>query len=143
VKAAWVDRLDEAWWQIRYAVKRLWLIVKHRPFIICPFCKGKGGEVSGYYEPEWSECRACWHHWEDLEDHGLRWFAGRLPAWEYLRARASIWCGMWEVTRFRDLIRCKIGIHRWQRDDDIEPGLETCCVCYTARQDGRIINCDD
>lgn len=26
---------------------------------ICPLCGGTGGAISGYYEPEWSECRLC------------------------------------------------------------------------------------
>lgn len=128
------DRISDAWWSVRYAAKRVWLVVRHRPLITCPFCKGAGGEMSGYYEPEWSECSACWGHWNDLEDHGIRWAVGRLPLWDYLRARASLWCGMWELTRFRDLIRCKLRIHRWMNEDDMEPGLRICCVCYATKK---------
>jgi hypothetical protein len=25
----------------------------------CPICAGQGGEISGYYEPEWSDCLCC------------------------------------------------------------------------------------
>jgi hypothetical protein len=34
-----------------------WLYGLIRP--VCPHCDGKGGAVSGYYEPEWSGCRCC------------------------------------------------------------------------------------
>ncbi len=27
---------------------------------VCPACKGEGGAVSGYYEPEFSECMCCY-----------------------------------------------------------------------------------
>jgi hypothetical protein len=123
--------IDEAQWQLRNNAMRLWLVVKHRPLVKCPFCKGKGGEVSGYYEPEWCECHACYDHWEQLTDHGLRWFEGRLPVWEYLRARASIRFGLWYPARFRDLIRCKMGRHRWV--DEVDHSMQICCVCYEHR----------
>lgn len=74
-------------------MKKLWLIIWHRPFVTCPFCKGRGGDVVGYYEPEWTECRECWDYWKDLDDWGLAWFAGRLPLLKFIQARASIWCG--------------------------------------------------
>lgn len=127
---------SEVWWQARYTAKRLWLIVRHRPLITCPICKGVGGEISGYYEPEWSECSACWHHWEDLEDHGMPWFVGRLPLLMYVRARLSLRFGLWYPARFRDVLGCKLGIHSWMSEEEscAGPGTRLCGVCYAMKK---------
>lgn len=86
--------MDEGLWWLRTWAARLWLIARHRPFFTCPFCRGNGGAMSGYYEPEWCECSACWPRWEGLEDHGMKWFIGRMPLMDYLRAGSSIWAGL-------------------------------------------------
>lgn len=129
------ERIEDAWWNVREFAVKAWLVVRHRPFFTCPLCKGKGGAMQGYYEPEWSECSACYERWESLDDHGWTWFVGRLPLLDYLRCRASIRCGMWELTRFRDLIRCKLGIHRWHDDEAV--GKPICCVCYEVKGEKR------
>ncbi len=122
--------MSEALYELRYRAIRLWLVIKHRSFFRCPFCEGKGGAMSGYYEPEWSECHACHRHWDDLVDHGLGWVEGRLPLLEWLRAKVAIRCGIGFICRFREAAACKLGWHYWMDEDDIEPGLKICCVCY-------------
>lgn len=105
-------------------------LLKNRPLLTCPFCKGKRGAIQGYYEPEWDDCDACGHYWQDMEDNGWRWFVGRLPVWSWLEAKVSIWCGFWRLTRLRDIARCKLGIHHWINEDEITPGYRVCCVCW-------------
>lgn len=111
---------------------RIWMLAKHRPFITCPFCDGKGGAMSGYYEPEWSECRECYPHWEPLTDCGPEWCVGRLPVWEWVRARISLAFGLWYIANIRTVIACRLGFHDWMNEDRMEPGLRICCVCYQS-----------
>lgn len=120
-------------YQLKDWLTKAWLIVKHRPLITCPWCKGTGGAIEGYYEPEWQECRECYHHWEELSDYGLDWFAGRLPVLQYLRARVSIWAGLWFTARISDALRCKAGYHDFADHSHWEPGLEICSTCLTPK----------
>jgi hypothetical protein len=116
--------------------RRAWVVLKHRSFLVCPFCKGSGGEVSGYYEPEWSECATCFKHYEEFDDHGMQWFVGRLPLIAWIRAKASIRFGLWYSARFRDLLACKFGRHRWMDegpDGDSEKRLHICATCYRSK----------
>lgn len=61
------------------------------PLVRCPFCKGAGGEVSGYYEPEWSECMWCWSQADWLADNVSPWFEGRVHPlrWPRLKILAA------------------------------------------------------
>ncbi len=111
-------------------IHRSWLILKHRPFFRCPFCEGKGGAMSGYYEPEWSECYECYRSWEPLVDCGVDWFEGRLALLDWIRAKAAQRCGIWQICGLRQLLACKLGWHRWMNEDAIQPGLRICCICY-------------
>jgi hypothetical protein len=111
-----------------------WLWIRHRPLIKCPFCQGKGGAMSGYYEPEWSECGECFRFWDDLDDHGWPWFVGRLPVWAWLQSKASIRARLWYRLSFTSLIKCKIGIHRWMNEDRMEPGLRICARCWKDKK---------
>lgn len=129
--------IEDFLWAIRRCEKIAWLVLWHRPLMRCPICKGAGGATSGYYEPEWCECSTCWDYWNDLEDCGMEWFVGRAPIWIWLRARLSIACGMWYAVRIRDLVRCRVGLHRWMNEDEMEPGLRVCCVCYEHKHDGK------
>lgn len=49
----------------------LWNII--RP--VCPACDGKGGSMSGYYEPEFDSCRCCNRDDQNDEEvtHVWRW----------------------------------------------------------------------
>lgn len=126
-----IDRLIDWRWELRRAAKVAWLWLRHRPLVTCPFCKGRGGAMEGYYEPEWSECRACWTLWNDLEDYGATWFVGRISLRGWVRAKVSIRFGFWELTRVRDVVRCRfLRWHRWTNADTTDPGLRLCCVCY-------------
>lgn len=123
--------------ELCYSAKRwlriAWLIVRHRPFFKCPLCKGRGGE-SDYYG-EWSECR-CWAYWNDLEDWGCEWFIGRAPFREWLRFKVSARSGL-PPCRVRDVIKCKLGWHRWVDMHTGNPPCgqgELCCLCYEMRE---------
>jgi hypothetical protein len=129
-RPTFTDRLYEAWWFIRDNARRAWLIVKRRPFLRCPFCKGEGGAVQGYYEPEWTECRVCFDHWNELDDYSMPWFVGRLPLLQWIRAKVAQRFGLWYVVSVREALLCRLGFHRWRPEDGIEPGLRICCRCY-------------
>jgi hypothetical protein len=121
-------------------LKKLFLILKHRSIFCCPFCKGHGGEVSGYYEPEWTECHCCYEHYDELNDHGMEWFVGRVPLWVWIRAKVSIRCEFWFCGTIRNCIRCRMGWHYWMDESRIEPGYEVCACCYTARKNGVLLD---
>lgn len=135
------DFIESIAWELRFFAERIWLVIKHRPWLRCPFCQGKGGEVSGYYEPEWTECRDCWPYYRDLEDHRWTWFVGRLPLLQWLRAKASIRFGLWYTADFSDIIKCKCGRHRWMDETDMEPGLYVCATCYEHKHEPEAPPC--
>lgn len=122
--------LDELWYSVSGWAKRIWLFIRNRPLIKCPFCNGAGGEMSGYYEREWTECSECWRHWDELEDRGINWVVGRMPLLKFIRAKLSIRLGHWRTACIRELIACKLGRHDWMNEDEAEPGLRICRVCY-------------
>lgn len=114
-----------------YSVRNFCRAVRLRPLVICPFCRGKGGEMSGYYEPEWSECSTCWRCWRDLEDCGWNWFVGRVPVWTWVQSKLSIRAGLWYPLPVTGLIKCKVfGLHRWMNEDESQPGLRICANCW-------------
>lgn len=118
------------WYEVRSFFRKAWLVVKHRPFFTCPFCRGDGGRM-GYTDcgNEWSECSCCYDHWDDLSDHGLTWFEGRIPLWELVRSKVSIWCGLWYPLRLCTLFRCKVlRWHRWV--DEPDHGVRICACCW-------------
>lgn len=56
---------------------------------ICPACNGEGGAMSGYYEPEFSECGCCYpdRWYEDSNPtHVWRW---RAWVWRYQQRRTE------------------------------------------------------
>jgi hypothetical protein len=128
-----MDRLEEREWvyTITSTMRKLWLFAKHRPLLTCPFCEGRGGNSD--YWGEWSECYTCWDHWQELDDYGWRWFGGRVPVWKWVQCKVSIWSKVGERTRIRDIIRCKLGLHCWINEDDMEPGLRICRICYESK----------
>lgn len=94
-----------------------WLtVLRDRCWIKCPACGGDGGEMSGYYEPEWTECWACYAAWEEAEDHGVDWSVGRLGPVRWIWAKLG---PLWNW-------RCAIfGLHQ------VDPTLpQACAVCY-------------
>src|SRR5262245_23316032 len=104
-------------------LKTLWLIIWLHPVIKCPLCKGQGGAMAGYYEPEWTECE-CWNDWRDLEDRGRAWFIGRLTPLNWCRAKAAMkFVKIESVIPLLDTLRCATGLHRWSRTE-VEPGHE-------------------
>ena len=108
-----------------------WLILKHRPFIKCPLCKGVGGGTD--YYGEGYECRDCWGYSHDLENYGADWFVGRVPFWAWVQSIICTRLGFWEKRRIRDAVRCRIGWHQWMNDDQIEPGRRVCSCCYSHK----------
>lgn len=114
----------------------IWLIVKHRPFFNCPFCRGDGG-YRDYYG-EWCECSACYGHWEELYDFDIRCAQGRVPFWLWIRGKASIMAKLGEPATLTRIALCKIGLHRWMKYDvgggDTD---EMCAVCYTEKKKKR------
>lgn len=131
--------------RLRDALRAMWLIVKHRPLLTCPLCKGRGGEVSGYYEPEWSECD-CEPHWDQLEDAGMTWCVGRLPVWWWVRVKVSMSRGLcfMGIPRVRDVLRCAVGWHNWHKEESMGAGSYLCVVCFkSGRQRGRRIVAKD
>lgn len=131
---------EEFTYWLRNVAVIAWLVVKHRPFFICPFCKGDGGAMSGYYEPEWSECPECFDHWSDLVDHRATWFDGRMPLLKRIRAAVSIRAGLWYTARLRDVLSCRLKRHDWMTEAHLsEPGHRICGVCYHHEQDEKSI----
>lgn len=116
-----------------YFARDVWLILRRRPLLPCPFCKGKGGAVTGYEEPEWCECTTCYEHWDDLIDAGWGWFQGRIPVWTWVQSKLSIRAGLWYALPLIDLAKCKFGIHAWVNNDTTEPGLRICARCWTHK----------
>jgi len=118
---------------IRKRLMQLWLVIRHRPIIKCPICDGEGGAMSGYYEPEWSECPCCYKHWVNAVDWGVTWAEGRLPLWSFVRAKVAMWCRMDFRETVLNCLKCKAGWHLWERQLD---GETFCERCY-ARKDGE------
>jgi hypothetical protein len=58
--------------------------------IVCPACNGDGGEMSGYYEPEFSECQCCNERGDNEEEvtrvWRWRWWWFRFNQWRADRA---------------------------------------------------------
>ena len=52
---------------------------------ICPECDGEGGRMSGYYQPEWSECGLCNPDGTVDEPVARVWF------WQVWRWRYHLW----------------------------------------------------
>lgn len=54
---------------------------------VCPACDGEGGSMSGYYEPEFSECSCCYEDpwWE--ESNPTRVWRWRTWKWRYAEWR--------------------------------------------------------
>ena len=49
---------------------------------VCPACAGEGGAMSGYYEPEFSECMCCYYdRWYDDANPTRVW---RWWGWLYM-----------------------------------------------------------
>lgn len=117
-------RLESLYWWARK-----WLIfVRYLPILKCPACHGKGGEMSGYYEPEWMECSECYDSYSHTEDYGLDWTVGRLSPWKWP------WAWLWAKTghvAFHGWLLCKIGWHRW--DDDVTFPVGVCRQCFEAK----------
>jgi hypothetical protein len=113
-----------------YFLYKIWLIVKHRPFIKCPFCGGIGGSIEGYYEREWSECHACYDEWRGLDDCNLSWFVGKTSLLNWIRSKLSIRSGLWYRAKLVTILRCKIGLHKFS-----EMGYDEklCVYCYKVR----------
>lgn len=56
----------------------------------CPHCKGEGGFMDGYYEPEWSGCRCCDPKEERMDEPVTRvwrwhWWLFRFAEWREMR----------------------------------------------------------
>jgi len=62
-----------------------WLLSIVRP--VCPECDGNGGGMSGYYEPEWSDCDCCNPQGRDLEDGRIT----RVWRWRLWQRRYELW----------------------------------------------------
>lgn len=133
MKPKLLELIEDMRYRATGVLKRAWLIAKHRPIVTCPFCKGQGGSVD--YWGEWCECRECWKHWSELDDCHLHWFIGRLPLWQWCKAKISMWAGFWFICGLVDVVRCKIGLHRWMNEFETEPGLKICSVCYQHKYD--------
>ena len=124
---------------MKRALQVIWAILRARTFLKCPFCKGAGGSVVGYYEPEWTECYECYSEWDNLADMGMEWFQGRVSLLNYLRSRIAIACGLWSREKIKHSVGCKLGRHLWMDESEIEDGLEVCCVCYSHRKRSRLL----
>lgn len=79
----------------------LWL-----PITRCPCCEGRGGEMSGYEQPEWDDCHFCYNEW--FSDREMFWTFGhvhpvRLP-WGYLITKTGHFT-------FRGWVACRVGDH--------------------------------
>lgn len=107
---------------------KLFLVIKYRPFFRCPMCRGTGWSyISAYAEP--FECSTCWDHWKELTDVHLDCFEGRIPLLSWIRCRISIRCGLWYEAKLINLLRCKLGLHRWVACED-----DTfCATCYLPK----------
>ena len=114
------------------SLHRAWLVIRHRPVMVCPFCEGRGGEVSGYYEPEWTECWSCHEHWDALDELGVRWAVGRMPFWMWVRSKAAIRCKLWFPARLRDPLRCWLGFHQFISHGENMPCL--CRICWSENE---------
>ena len=125
---------EDLLYRLKNAVCRCWLVARNRPFFTCPCCEGKGGSVQGYYEPEWTECYACYDYWEKLEDWGWDRFVGRLPAWAWLRTKVALRFGFDPQWPIRDMLRCRLGWHCWMNEDRLEPGLRICARCWKDKK---------
>lgn len=118
-------------------MKILWLIIRLRPFIKCPYCEGEGGAVSGYYEPEWMECWHCHRYWEAISDYyyDRSWWEGRMPLLVWVRAKASIRAKMPGLSRWRDIICCRLG--KCLNFMDADAKTLVCRACFTPRPSGN------
>lgn len=134
-RRTWVRRWLEnrTWgWRVMRAAK--WL--RYRPLVPCPTCRGRGGQTCGGEEPEWDDCWECEPFWSATLDGGMEWTLGRVPLlrWPsiWLRTRLGIAGGPWRLS-FVGWAKCKIGLHSWSDESDMEPGLELCHRCYESR----------
>ena len=118
------------WYLFHVILYKIYLILRHLPLMKCPACKGNGGRVSGYYEPEWSECEWCWPCYERLEDYGINWAVGRLSPIKWLYA----W--FFTLTSHYSLIgwlKCKAGFHDWTQWGDVED-FKFCSRCWKDKE---------
>lgn len=57
---------------------------------VCPACKGEGGGMSGYYQPEFVECMCCNESLYNEDDPTRvwrwRWWRFKFREWKYNRA---------------------------------------------------------
>ena len=126
---AWTE---DHYWTVRAWATRAYLVLRHRPLVKCPMCNGKGGEMQGYYEPEWSECWYCYDFWGELEEWRCEWFVGRVPVLAWLRGRILTRLGhgfSMSHGRVRWAILCRLGWHKWQDDECLG---RHCWRCYES-----------
>lgn len=125
-------QLEDWWDSVAWRARQGLAALRYRPLFKCPFCNGAGGAMEGYYEPEWCECLSCYRYWEPLEDRGMGWFIGRLPALAWCRAHFSVRAKMNCMMPLNVLVRCKIGMHcDWLR---VDPETQVCNACFESRK---------
>jgi len=70
---------------------------------VCPACEGKGGEISGYYEPEFSECGCCYEDRWYGDSNPTRVWRWRRWTWRYQEWRTA---RHWESLYAEEERRC-------------------------------------
>jgi hypothetical protein len=110
--------------ELKQFAQKILIFLWRFPVVQCPACRGTGGSVEGYYEPEWTECRHCYDQTDWLVDMGHDWFAGHVHPLRYPWVRLEV---ATQQTTFRGWLLCRMGFH-WDLHDDWMP--DTCCRCY-------------
>lgn len=117
-----------------------WIVLFTRPFFKCPCCKGKGGHMSGYYEPEWSECSYCDEDASYLYDRNFDFFIGRISFSKWLKAKFyminnDISDGLpyyEKIPSILDQLECSFGKHDYKVNPfcgDFHPRCKQCFYC--------------
>lgn len=136
-----IDFIDFICWETKMFFYKIWLIIKHRSFFVCPWCKGTGGESD--YFGEWCECSFCYEHFDELEDYGMNWFVGKVPLLRYITIKLQMAWGLPYPIRFRYILKCKLGFHNLDYNEDLygETGA-VCTCCYASFKNGKQVKYD-
>lgn len=132
------ETLDYLWDVVKYKtvlyLRTAITYVRFFAVIKCPVCKGEGGWMSGYYEPEWECCPVCSFGWDYSSKNWFRRiaseieFEGRTSPSKWLKSKIANTDLSWSR-----IIKCKLGWHV-----PFSKGEQVCCHCYTLTDIDRI-----
>ena len=121
----------EFWFEIKRKAILVILYIRFAAFIKCPCCKGEGGAMTGYYEPEWDDCNCCSFAWEYSSKRFFHKLAcdyelfGRISPSKWLKCKMSF-SGDVSIGWIR-VIKCKLGRHVSLAS---ECGGTVCAYCW-------------